>query len=127
MGLVEGPHHLDAKALIRAEKHRVADGASRSAPLLGSHAGPRMPATWGVIGSVATALGVGYFGEIRQEGHAQTWPRATTAAVVVAESVDSWKQWRWTIQLSSCVLGQTGGLQTREPCLALAYSDSKVM
>jgi hypothetical protein len=67
MGLVEGPHHLDAKALIRAEKHRVADGASRSAPLLGSHAGPRMPATWGVIGSVATALGVGYFGEIRQE------------------------------------------------------------
>jgi hypothetical protein len=83
--------------------------------------------TWAVIGSGATAVGVSYFGEIRQEGHAQTWPRATTAAVVVAESVDSWKQWRWPIQLSPCVLGQTGGLQTREPCLALAYSDSKVM
>jgi hypothetical protein len=50
--------------------------------------------TWAVIGSGATAVGVSYFGEIRQEGHAQTWPRATTAAVVVAESVDSWKQWR---------------------------------
>jgi hypothetical protein len=43
-----------------------------------------MPATWGVIGLGATALGVGYFGEIRQEVHAQTWPRATTAAVVGA-------------------------------------------
>ncbi len=93
MEFVEGLHHLDAKALIRAEEHGVVDGASRSAPLLGSHAGPRMPATWGVIGSGGTALGVGYFGEIRQEGHAQTWPRATTAAVMAAESVDSWKQW----------------------------------
>jgi hypothetical protein len=57
MGLVEGLHHLDAKALVCAEKHRVVDGASGSAHLLGSHAGPRMPATWGVIGSGSTALG----------------------------------------------------------------------
>jgi hypothetical protein len=41
-----------------------------------------------VIGSGPTALGVGYFGEIRQEGHAQTWPRATTAAVMGAEAVN---------------------------------------
>jgi hypothetical protein len=47
-----------------------------------------------VIGSGGTALGVGYFGEIRQQGHAQAWPRATTAAAVDAESVDGWKHWR---------------------------------
>jgi hypothetical protein len=102
------------------------DGASRAAPLLGSHEGPRMPAPGGVIGSGATVLGMGYFGEIRQEGHAQTWPRATTAAVAGAESVDSWKQWRWPLRLSPRVSGWTGGLQTREPQLALAHSDSKV-
>jgi len=93
MGLGEGLDHLDAKALVCGEKNRVVDGASRSAPILGSHEGPRIPATWGVIGSRATALGVGYSGEIRQEAHAQTWPRATTAAVVDAESVNRWKQW----------------------------------
>ena len=93
MGLVKGLHHLNAKAIVCAEKHRVVDGASDSAPLLGNHVGPRMPASGGVIGSRATAVGVSYFGEIRQEEqHAQTWPRATTAAVVLAESVDSWKQ-----------------------------------
>jgi hypothetical protein len=94
MGLVEGLHHLDAKALVSGEEHRVVDGASRSALLLGSHVGPRMPAPGGVIGSGATALGGGDSGEIRQEGHAQTWPRATTAAVVGAESVDGSKHWR---------------------------------
>jgi hypothetical protein len=94
MGLVEGLDHLDAKALVCAEEQRVVDRASRSAPLLGSHAGPRSPAPGGVIGSVATALGVSESGEIRQGRHAQIWPRATTAAVVGAESVDSWKQWR---------------------------------
>jgi hypothetical protein len=44
MGLVEGLHHLDAKALVSAEEHGVLDGTSGSALLLGSHAGPRMPA-----------------------------------------------------------------------------------
>lgn len=68
MGLVEGLDHLDAKALVSAEEHRVVDGASGSAPLFGSHAGPRTPALGGVVGSGATALGVGYFGEIRQGG-----------------------------------------------------------
>jgi hypothetical protein len=126
MGLVEGLDHLDAKAVVRAEKHREVDGASSSEPLLGSHEGPRPPAPWGVIGSGATAFGVGYCAEICQEGHAQTWPRATTAAVVGAESVDEWKQWRWPLRLSSCVSGWTGGLQTREPQLALTHSDSKV-
>jgi hypothetical protein len=28
MGLVEGLHHLDAKALVSTEEHRVVDGAS---------------------------------------------------------------------------------------------------
>jgi hypothetical protein len=49
MGRVEGLHHLDAKALVRAEKHRVVDGASGSALLFGSHAGPRPPAPGGLI------------------------------------------------------------------------------
>ena len=44
MGHVEGLDHLDAKALVSAEQHRVVDGASSSALLLGSHAGPRTPA-----------------------------------------------------------------------------------
>jgi len=43
MGLIEGLHHLDAKAVVSAEEHRVVDGASDSAPLFGSHAGPRTP------------------------------------------------------------------------------------
>jgi hypothetical protein len=91
MGLVEGLHHLDAKALVSAEEHGVVDGVSGSAPLLGSHVGPLITAPGCVIGSGANALGMGYCGEIRQEGHAQTWLRATTAAVVGAESVDGSK------------------------------------
>jgi hypothetical protein len=82
------------QALVSAEEHGVVDGVSGSAPLLGSHACPRMTANWGVIGSEATPLGVGYFGEIRQEGNTQTWRRATTAAVVGTESVDGPKHWR---------------------------------
>ena len=88
MSLFEGLDHLDAKALVSAEEHGVVDGASGSALLLGSHAGPRMPAPGGVIGSGATALGVGYCAEICPGGHAQIWPRATTAADMGAESVD---------------------------------------
>lgn len=55
MGLVEGLHHLDAKALVRAEEHRVVDRDSSSAHLLGSHEGPWPPAAGGVIGSGSTA------------------------------------------------------------------------
>jgi hypothetical protein len=53
-----------------------------------------MPAPGSAIGSGATALGVGDSGEARQEEHAQIWPRATPPAVMSAEPVDGWKQWR---------------------------------
>jgi len=76
-----------------------------------------MPAPGSAIGSGATALGVGDSGEARQEEHAQIWPRATPPAVMGAEPVDGWKQWRWPLRLTPCVSDWTGGLQTREPQL----------
>jgi hypothetical protein len=65
MGFVEGLHHLDAKALIRAEEHCVVDGASWAAPLLGSHEVPWPPAPEGVIGSGGYSAGVGLAAALR--------------------------------------------------------------
>jgi hypothetical protein len=39
IGSNKGLHHLDAKALIRAEEHRVVNGVSRAALSLCSHTG----------------------------------------------------------------------------------------
>jgi hypothetical protein len=85
MNLIEGPDHLNAKVLVSAEEHGVEDGAPGQHPSLVAMRSPQMPAPGGVIGSEATALGVGYWAEICHGGHAQIWPRATTAAVVGAD------------------------------------------
>jgi len=57
-----------SKAAGRAEKHRVVDGASSSAPLLDIHEGQRPASTYGVMGSEQLRLGVGYYAEICEEG-----------------------------------------------------------
>ena len=48
-------------------------------------------------------LGGGDSGEIRQEGHGQIQPRATTAAVVGAESADGWSNGVDQSALNLCI------------------------